>query len=451
MDELRTGQEAQQTLIVFQANKFCPATSHLPRDYTREIARLPGVRGVVPIQVFTNNCRASLDVVVFHGLPPDRLRQIRRLELVSGDWSQFERNRDAALVGRAVANRRPVGLGDKFSIGDLTVTVAGVFSSDSPAEENYTYTHLDFLERRKGADLVGTVTQLEILLEPGVNPGAKCEEIDHTFRSGPVETDTRPKSVFEAKSLSDLADLIELAHYLGLACVGLVLALVATTTLMSVQDRVTEYAILQTIGFSAPRLFGLVVAENILLSLAGGAFGVGAAMLILTWSNFAVGAEAVTVAFQPSLSLAFTGITVASEAGLLAGVVPDWQAAAPAVRCNGAAADQPRKSDRPGATRRTPLRASMGVSWSSESTCPIWVDRFADATARLGCKESLDQDRRRQSRRVWSLCAANDGRCEPLLHARSDTWLRSPSVTMSLSVLGTASGACVPTRCRGCQ
>ena len=34
------------------------------------IAEIPGVADVAPIQVFTNNCRASLDVVVFHGMPP---------------------------------------------------------------------------------------------------------------------------------------------------------------------------------------------------------------------------------------------------------------------------------------------------------------------------------------------------------------------------------------------
>src|SRR5262249_28670358 len=51
--------DAGRTLIVFQANRFCPATSRLPQTYAAEIARdVPGVRAVVPIQVFMNNCRA---------------------------------------------------------------------------------------------------------------------------------------------------------------------------------------------------------------------------------------------------------------------------------------------------------------------------------------------------------------------------------------------------------
>ncbi len=253
MNDLERNQESRQSLILFQANKFCPFTSHLPQDYEAKIQKLDGVREVVPIQVFTNNCRASLDVIVFYGVPPKKLRTARDFDLVAGNWSDFEQHQDAAVVGRAVASRRGLHPGDKFSIGDLTVQVAGIFKSHDPAEENYIYSHLDFLQRRNKQDLVGTVTQHEVLLAPGVDPNAKAQQIDAMFRGGPVATDTRPKGVFQAKSLGDLTQLIHLARYLAYACVGLVLALVTTTTLMSVQDRIQEHAILQTLGFTGAR------------------------------------------------------------------------------------------------------------------------------------------------------------------------------------------------------
>ncbi len=327
MNELRRRQEAESSLIVFQASKFCPATSHLPQDYDQQITRLDGVRDVIPIQVFTNNCRASLDIVVFYGLPPDDLRTARDFELVSGNWSEFEQHQDAAVVGQAVAHRRGIKTGDKFSIGELSVNVAGIYSSDDPAEENYIYSHLEFLQRAEGMDLVGTATQLEVLLHEGADADAVCSEIDDLFRGGPVETVTRPKGVFQAQSLGDLTQLIEMAHYLGYACVGLILALVATTTVMSVQDRIKEHAVLQTIGFSGSRVFRLVLTESILLSAAGGMIGVGAAMAVLRFSSLAVGAEAVTIAFTPSLRLAATGLVVAVVTGLVAGVAPAVHAA----------------------------------------------------------------------------------------------------------------------------
>jgi putative ABC transport system permease protein len=327
MNDLQTRQESKGTLIAFQKNKFCPATSHLPQDYDQQIGNLAGIKDVVPVQVFTNNCRASLDVVVFYGVPPTKLRRARDFELTAGDWNEFEEHQNAAVIGQSVASRRGISVGDKFSIGDLSVDIAGIYQSNDPAEENYIYSHLEFLQRRKGMNGVGTVTQLEILLEDGIDPVAKCSEIDEMYRAGPVETDTRPKGVFQAKSLGDLVQLINMAHYLGYACVGLVLSLVATTSVMSVQDRIKEHAVLQTIGFSGAQVFYLVMAESVLLSIAGGMLGVGAAMLVLEISSLSVGAEAVAIAFTPSTRLAITGTIVAAIAGTMAGIAPAVHAA----------------------------------------------------------------------------------------------------------------------------
>ena len=327
MDDLQRRQADKGSLVVFQANKFCPATSHLPQDYDQQILKMEGVKDVFPIQVFTNNCRASLDVIVFYGVLPNKLRTVRDFELIAGDWGEFEMNQDAAIVGQAVAGRRGIKVGETFSIGDLSVKVAGLYESDDPAEENYIYSHLEFLQRSKGMNSVGTVTQMEILLHEGVDQISKCEAIDQNFMGGPVETDTRPKGAFQAKSLGDLTQLIAMTHYLGYACVAMVLSLVATTTVMSVEDRIKEHAVLQTIGFSGPRIFCLVISESVVLSVAGGILGVVVAMVMLELSSLSVGAEAVTIAFTPSIRLAGTGLLVSTIAGALAGVPPAMHAA----------------------------------------------------------------------------------------------------------------------------
>jgi putative ABC transport system permease protein len=324
---LTRGRAAERRLIVFQANRFCPATSRLPEDYARAIAKLPGVQDVVPIKVFMNNCRASLDLVVFHGLPAQKLRTARDLKFVAGDGGELERRSDAALVGQALARRRGLGVGQKFTLGEVTVTVAGVFTAAHPAEENFVYTNLDFLQRTRGLSSVGLVTQFEVLLADGAGPDATCRAVDAAFRGGPVQTDTRRKGVFEANAVGDLAELIGFAHYLGHACIGLVLALVATTTVMAVQDRVREHAVLQTLGFSGRHLFGLVLAEGLLVSLAGGLLGTGSALAVLAWGGLAVGTEGVTIAFAPSAGVAVTGLAVSVAVGALAGLVPAWQAA----------------------------------------------------------------------------------------------------------------------------
>jgi putative ABC transport system permease protein len=322
LDSLARDRRADRSLIVFQENRFCPATSRLPEDYAEVIDDVEGVDRVVPIQVYTNNCRASLDAVVFHGLPPSELRQFRELELLAGNWPRFRTRSDAAVVGRTVARRRNLHVGDSFSIGQVTVWVAGIFRSAVLAEENLIYTHLDFLQRTSGLNAVGLATAFEVRLADRANPDTVAAAIDRRLGSGPVATATRRKGAFQAGTLADLIDLIRFSHWLGYAAVGLVLSLVATTTVMTVEDRTGEHAVLQTLGFRPTVVFRLVIGESLLLCLAGGLLGTAVALTLLATSGFAVAAEGVTLAFQPSARQAIHALAVSAIVGLSAAFLP---------------------------------------------------------------------------------------------------------------------------------
>ena len=327
LERLTGDEQTQRTLIVFQENRFCPASSRLPEDYSRIIAKVAGVKDSMPVQVWTNNCRVSLDIVVFHGAPVEKLRAMREIDFVSGDWESFAARQDGALVGQGIARRRGLSVGDAFTIGGLTVKVAGIFTSPSAAEENLIYTQLAFLQYSRGKENAGWVTQHEVQLADGADPDAVVRKITETLRSGSVPATAFRKGAFQQSTLADLVDLIGFAHYLGLACLGLVLALVATTTVMAVQDRVREHAVLQTIGVRPGRIFRLVVAESTIQCLLGGALGVAAAMAVLAYGGLAVGAEGVMIGFEPSWRLAGIGLAVALFVGSLAGAFPAWQAA----------------------------------------------------------------------------------------------------------------------------
>ncbi len=324
---LTTNDHSQRTLIVFQENRFCPQSSLLPQDYAGQIAKLPQVTEVVPIKVYTNNCRASLDSIVFQGMPADQLAKTRELEMLAGSMADFVNRQDAAIVGEIVAARRGIKIGEKFSIGGVTVLPVGIARASQAAENNLIFTHLDFLQRSRGDSQVGVVTQFEVQLSGAADVEATAAAIDDRFRNGPVATATRSKGMFQAETISDLAELIGIIHWLGYACVGLVLALVATTTVMSVQDRIQEHSVLQTIGFRPSRILQLVIGESMILSTTGGLIGVAGGVLLLYFGGFCIAAEGVSIAFQPSLSLAGLGIMVSAAIGLLAGIAPGWQAA----------------------------------------------------------------------------------------------------------------------------
>ena len=71
LDSTLSGSEASRTLIVYQQNRYCPQTSSMPEWYAKRIAEIDGVVSVLPLKIYLNNCRASLDLVAFQGAPAD--------------------------------------------------------------------------------------------------------------------------------------------------------------------------------------------------------------------------------------------------------------------------------------------------------------------------------------------------------------------------------------------
>lgn len=322
MDAALAGTDAARTLVVYRKNRYCPQTSILPERYTPLIREVEGVESVLPVRVFLNNCRASLDVVAFQGAPVDELLSARPIDLVEGDLEPFRRERDAALVGRDFAARKGLSVGDKFRFGDIVVKVSGIFESREKVEENLVLTHLEFLQRAGPVARLGTVTQYEVRISDARRADEVAREIDALFATAEEPTDTRPKIAFLQGATRDLREILSFGRILGLGCVIVVLSLVANTVFMSVQERVKEFGVFRTIGFGERHIASIVLGEALALAALGAAAGVGGALAVLSGTHLAIGAEGVVVAFATSPGLVARGFGVALAAGLLAGLVP---------------------------------------------------------------------------------------------------------------------------------
>ncbi|MBI5431443.1 MAG: ABC transporter permease [Planctomycetes bacterium] len=327
LERALSGSEAARTLVVYRQNRYCPQTSFLPEWYATRIAKLPGVKSVLPVKVYLNNCRASLDLVAFQGAPAAEMLSTRGIEVIDGDAQRFVREKDSALVGRAFAARKDVEVGESFRFGNIVVKVAGIFASDEPVEEGVILTHLEFLQRAGPVNKLGTVTQFEVKIDDASRAEALSAEIDELFRTAEQPTDTRAKILFLEGATRDLREILGFARILGFACVLVVLVLVANTVLMSVQERVREFGVFRTLGYRASHVAELVVVESLALSLFGGALGLGLAWLVVHFARVSIGSEGVPVQFSTSPKLAVLGFAVAAACGIVAGLVPALRSA----------------------------------------------------------------------------------------------------------------------------
>jgi len=314
--------DAARTLVVFRENRYCPQTSFLPESYTRRIEEVEGVERVLPVKLFLNNCRASLDLVTFQGAPASDLLAQRDLEPVAGDLATFEREKDAALVGASFAARKGLQVGDRFRFGEIDVRIAAIFTSPDATQESLILTHLEYLQRAGPVNRLGTVTQFEVLVDEGADPERVGAAIDERFATAESPTDTRPRVAYLESATRDLREILRFGRLLGLACIVVVLSLVANTVIIAAQERVRETAVLRAIGFRESHIASLVLGEAVALSLTGAALGVGGALLALATAHPTIGSEGISVEFMVTPGLILSGVLLALATGLVAGFLP---------------------------------------------------------------------------------------------------------------------------------
>lgn len=315
------------TLVVYRKDRFCPSSSQLPQDYQRKIERIEGVASVTPILIAVSNCRTSLDVVTFRGVPKESFLRDHAadLKLIAGSLDDWIARTDAALVGQTLANRRGLRPGMTFDSAGITATVAGIIASENPQDQNVAYVALEFAQL-SSSNRLGIVTQFNVKAHDASLLDRVAADIDREFASAAEPTATFGEKAFIGRVAGDVIELVGFARWLGIGCLAAVLALVGNAIVLSVQSRVAEHAVLQTLGFTGWLVAWVIVAEGVTLALLGGAVGAAAALLVARQGNFALSVEATSIPVVASASLLMAGVLVCAAIGVLAGLFPAWQA-----------------------------------------------------------------------------------------------------------------------------
>jgi putative ABC transport system permease protein len=318
-------QAGDDTLIVYRDKRFCPFTSRLPEDYQNKISKLKGVMTVIPVQVVVNNCSTSLDTVTFRGFP-DKLAQVffKDTNIKAEQIINWQKKSDAAIVGKDLASRRGLRVGDSFDAAGITVRISSILDSDDPQYLNAAYVHLDFLQKASRRGL-GEVTQFNVKVHDYREMDSIAKNIDNMFRYDREPTHTRSEKAFVANTAKDMMQLIGFTRWLGLASVFAVLMLIVNTIIIAIRGRVKENAILQCVGFQTEHLVWMTLSESILIGVLGGFLGISVASLILHYGHIAISSEGLTIAFSISPQIAIESIVIAIIIGLIAGIYPAMQ------------------------------------------------------------------------------------------------------------------------------
>jgi len=332
VESMRTGVKAateitanDTTLVVYRENRYCPFTSRLPQYYEDRIEQIDGVVSVVPIKVHVSNCGASLDVVTFRGVPRESIQHAMAKDgiIVDGSIEAWKRRGDAAIVGSALAKRRGIKVGDRFSAAGIEVFVAGIQETEQSQDKNVALVQLPFLQEaaRKGG--TGTiVTQFNVQVDNPNELDSIASSIDEAFAHDEHPTSTFPEKAFVGRAARDIVQLSEVAGLLAWGALAAVFALVANAVALAMRDRVRDHAVLQTLGYTGWLIGWMVLLEGVFIALAGGIIGGVAAFVAVQLGQFTMTMEGVNIEIASDPTAAIVGVALALALGMFAAMIP---------------------------------------------------------------------------------------------------------------------------------
>lgn len=306
----------------------------LPISYRERIRQVPGVAEVSVFQWFGGTYKDARDMRNFFGrfaVEPEKLyRMYPEYRTPEDQKKAFLSERTACLLGRPLAERLGLKLGDRISIvGDiypvtLEFTVRALY--DAPRDNENMLFHLEYLRESISPVRRDSVGAFVILAENAAAVPQVSKAVDAMFRNSPQQTRTDTERAFELSFLSYLGNVKMFLLSICGALTFTILLVSANTMAMSVRERIREIGILKTLGFTSDAILGIILGESVVIALIGGTLG-----LLLAGSICAFIAQAPTL-FADMKSLAVNswvaaiGLGLAALIGVLSCSIPAWSA-----------------------------------------------------------------------------------------------------------------------------
>ena len=305
----------------------------MPISYLERIAAVPGVKVVAPrmgLPGYYRDRKESGGIVM-----TDSRFFLTRPELTAtkAEAQALDRDRTALIVTVFAASKYHWKVGDTVpwisnvatKDGSQTWTfhiIAIIDNTDSPGTSNFFLGNYNYLDQRRVREQ-GLVDRFLIIINDPTQSVQIGRAIDKLFANSPQPTRTESEKAQDEAGLRSLGDINFFTKMIVGCLLFMLLFLTGNTMMQSVRERIPEFAVLKTLGFSDEGVLALVVGEAVLLCLLAGFAGLAiiqllgryyylllpnvAGFFLMTWSSF------------------LTGMGFALLTAFLSGAIPAWR------------------------------------------------------------------------------------------------------------------------------
>jgi putative ABC transport system permease protein len=261
-------------------------TQLLPASYESRIKAVDGVVAVSPQTWFGAWFQDERNQFpTFPSDPEAYLRIYPEIKLPEAQKQAWFADRTGALVGRAIADLYGWKVGDQVPLksaiwrrqdGSDTwdITVQAIYDLPNGGDTRQIVLHQEYFEESKQV-AKGLIGWYVIKISDVNRAQAIGKQIDLMFANSPAETKTSSERAMAQSFVNQVGNIGAILSAIVAAVFFTMLLVTANTMAQAVRERTGEIAVLKTLGFRASQVLQLVLAEALLVTLLGGALGLG--------------------------------------------------------------------------------------------------------------------------------------------------------------------------------
>lgn len=298
----------------------------LPLSYRDQILRVPGVKNVTYENWFGGQYIDSKHFFPRIACDPPTMFSIYNDYVIPPDQlATFEKERDACVIGQKLADQYNFKIGDIIVItgdifpGNWQFVVRGIYHGKTPSvEENTLFFQWDYLNEtllKTTPSRANNVGWYAVQIQNPNDAARVSEAVDALFANSSAETKTETEKAFQAGFISMSSAIITSLQVISYVIIGIIFLVLANTMIMTARERIREYAVLKTLGFTAKHLVILIFGESLSIAILGGIVGI-----LITFpacAGFAKGMQA----FIPRFVIEPDTLVIAGIFAILVGII----------------------------------------------------------------------------------------------------------------------------------
>ena len=285
---------ADDRLIVVNKINF---TQSMPISYVPKVRALQDVASVTHMNWFGGYYQDPKNQMAMFAVDAENFLTVYdEIIITPEERAAWIANRQGLIVGRSAAERFDWKKGARIPVNsnifsqrdgrtDWDFDVVAIYDgAEAQTDTSSVYFHYKYFNETQsfGGDSVGFMAVRTT--SPDLNETV-IKQIDDMFVNSPAETETVPEKAFNKAFIEQIGNLSLILTSVVFAAFFVILVIVGNSMVLSIRERTGEIGVMKTLGFTSMRIFKMVLAESLLLSIIGGVLGTTAAIGLVGLAN----------------------------------------------------------------------------------------------------------------------------------------------------------------------